>query len=212
MRPQCRLAAMLPDWRAAAQHLTKADARFEPLVAMHGVPDWKVTTDPLQHLARAIVFQQLSGKAAGTIYQRFLALFPGARFPSARALAQVDVTRLRQAGLSQAKALAVKDLAGHVVARKLTPGTLHRMSNEEVAAKLLPIRGIGPWSVDMFLMFGLARPDVLPVGDLGVRKGAVLHFGLRKLPTAESLLRLAKAWQPYRSVGSWYMWRKLEEP
>lgn len=203
---------MLPDWRAAAAHLTKVDARFERLVAAHGVPDWKVTTDPLQHLARAIVFQQLSGKAASTIYQRFLALFPRSRFPSARALAQLDVPRLRQAGLSQAKALAVKDLAAAVVTRKLAPSTLHRLSNEEVAAKLLPVRGIGPWSVDMFLMFGLARPDVLPVGDLGVRKGAALHFGLRKLPTAESLLRLAKAWQPYRSVGSWYMWRRLEEP
>lgn len=203
---------MLPDWRAAARHLTKADARFERLVAAHGVPDWKITDDPLQHLARAIVFQQLSGKAASTIYQRFLALFPRARFPSASALAQVAVPTLRQAGLSQAKALAVKDLAGHVVARKLVPGALHRLSNEEVAAKLLPVRGIGPWSVDMFLMFGLARPDVLPVGDLGVRKGAAMHFGLRKLPSAESLLRLTKAWQPYRSLGSWYMWRRLEEP
>lgn len=207
-----RLVVTCPDWHAAASHLVRIDSRFAPLVAAHGVPNWQPTRQPVQHLARAIVYQQLSGKAAGTIYKRFLTLFPRGRFPSARRLAATEVAKLRQAGLSQAKALAVKDLAAHVTSRRLRPAALHTLSNEEIAAALLPVRGIGPWSVDMFLMFALGRPDVLPVGDLGVKKGAQRHFRLRALPSAEALERLAEPWRPFRSVGSWYMWRHLDTP
>jgi DNA-3-methyladenine glycosylase II len=112
--------------------------------------------------------------------------------------------------MSGAKAAALKDLARHVAEKKLVPARLPALSDAEVAEMLLPVRGIGPWSVDMFLMFALARPDVLPVGDLGVKKGMQRHFRLRKLPDADRMTKLAEPWRPYRTVGSWYMWRVLE--
>jgi DNA-3-methyladenine glycosylase II len=117
---------------------------------------------------------------------------------------------LRGAGLSGAKVAAIKDLAQHVVDKKLVPARLPAASDDEIAAMLLPVRGIGRWSVDMFLMFALARPDVLPVGDLGIRKGMQRHFRLRKLPEAAKMTKLAAPWRPYRSVAAWYMWRLLE--
>ena len=112
--------------------------------------------------------------------------------------------------MSGAKAAAIKDLARHVLERKLVPARLPRATDQEVAAMLLPVRGIGPWSVDMFLMFALARPDVLPVGDLGVRKGMQRHFRLRTLPEPARMIALAAPWRPFRSIGAWYMWRLLE--
>ena len=168
------------------------------------------TSDAVQSLARAVVSQQLSGKAASTIWGRLLALYPGAQFPQATALLATPDDALRGVGLSGAKAAALKDLARHVVDEKLVPTRLPMATDAEVAAMLLPVRGIGPWSVDMFLMFALGRPDVLPVGDLGVRKGMQRHFGLRKLPEADRMTRLAAPWRPYRSVAAWYMWRLLE--
>ena len=113
-------------------------------------------------------------------------------------------------GLSGAKAAAIKDLARHVIEKKLVPSKLPELTDPEISAALLPVRGIGPWSVDMFLMFTLARPDVLPVGDLGIRKGMQKHFRLRKLPEAKKMIALAAPWQPYRTIASWYMWRLLE--
>jgi DNA-3-methyladenine glycosylase II len=164
----------------------------------------------VQSLARAIVGQQLSGAAARTIWGRVLALYPRKRFPSAAAVLATPDADLRTAGLSGAKTAALKDLARHVVDRHLVPRRLGTATDEEVAAMLLPVRGIGPWSVDMFLMFALARPNVLPVGDLGIRKGMQRHFRLRALPEAERMTKLAAPWQPYRTVASWYMWRLLE--
>jgi DNA-3-methyladenine glycosylase II len=180
------------------------------VIERHGAPAIVPTTDAIRSLARAIVSQQLSGKAADTIWGRLLALYPGARFPRPAAILATEDAALRGAGLSGAKAAALKDLARHVVENKLVPARLSEASNEEVAAMLLPVRGIGPWSVDMFLMFALARPDVLPVGDLGIRKGMQRHFRLRKLPEADKMSRLAAPWRPYRSVAAWYMWRLLE--
>jgi DNA-3-methyladenine glycosylase II len=121
-----------------------------------------------------------------------------------------DDNVLRGAGLSGAKVRALKDLARHVVERRLLPAKLTKASDEEVADMLLPIKGIGPWSVDMFLMFALARPDVLPTGDLGIKKGMQRHFGLRAMPEPKRMIALAAPWQPFRSAAAWYMWRTLE--
>ena len=198
------------DWSNALRHLGAADPRLLPLIERHGPPTYAPTRDPVHSLARSIVYQQLSGKAAETIWGRVLALYPRKRFPAARAILETPDAHLRAAGMSGAKAAALKDLARHVVEKRLVPSRLPGATDEEVAAMLLPVRGIGPWSVDMFLMFALARPDVLPVGDLGVRKGMQLHFRLRKLPEPDRMRALAAPWQPYRSVGSWYMWRLLE--
>jgi DNA-3-methyladenine glycosylase II len=157
------------------------------------------------------VGQQLSGAAASTIWRRMLALYPRKRFPGAAAILATPDSTLRGAGLSGAKTAALKDLARRVVARELVPARLHSATDAEVSAMLLPVRGIGPWSVDMFLMFSLARPDVLPVGDLGIKKGMQRHFRLRSLPDAPRMIALAAPWQPYRTIASWYMWRSLEQ-
>jgi DNA-3-methyladenine glycosylase II len=198
------------DWNPALRHLAAADPGLVPLIAQHGPPTYAPTRDPVLSLARAIVHQQLSGKAAATIWDRVLGLYPRRRFPAARTIIATPDAKLRAAGMSGAKAAALKDLARHVVEKRLVPSRLPAATDEEVAALLLPVRGIGPWSVDMFLMFALARPDVLPVGDLGVRKGMQRHFRLRKLPEPDRMQQLAAPWRPFRSVGSWYMWRLLE--
>jgi len=198
------------DLDAALRHLHAADVGLRPLVARHGAPPLAPTRDPFRSLARAIVYQQLSGAAAGTIFQRFVALYPRNRFPRPAALAATPVARLRSAGLSGAKAAALRDLAAHFADGRVRAARLLRADDDAVRAALLPIRGIGPWSVDMFLIFGLVRPDVLPTGDLGVQKGMQRHFGLRKLPSPAQMTRLAAPWRPYRSIASWYMWRVLE--
>lgn len=198
------------DWSEAIAHLRKADEKLAPLIDKHGHPTIAPGRDPVFSLARAIVSQQLSGKAASTIWGRFLALYPKGVFPAAAKIIATPDEKLRAAGLSGAKAAAIKDLARHVVEKKLVPAKLPQLTDPEIAAALLPVRGIGPWSVDMFLMFTLARPDVLPVGDLGIRKGMQKHFRLRKLPEAKKMIALAAPWQPYRTIASWYMWRLLE--
>ncbi len=198
------------DWTPALRHLAAADPRLQPLIARHGPPTYAPARDPVHALARAIVSQQLSGKAAATIWNRVLDLYPRRRFPPARTLAATPDAKLRAAGVSGAKAAALKDLARHVLEKRVVPARLPTATDEEIAATLLPVRGIGPWSVDMFLMFALARPDVLPVGDLGVRKGMQRHWRLRKLPEPDRMRALAEPWRPFRSVGSWYMWRLVE--
>jgi DNA-3-methyladenine glycosylase II len=201
---------MPADLEAAVRHLRGVDPRLAPVIDRHGVPPLTPTRDPFESLARAIVYQQLSGAAAATIYQRMLALYPRARLPRPAVLAATPVERLRTAGLSGAKAAALVDLAAHFADGRVRPARLRRDSEDEVRAALLPVRGIGPWSVDMFLMFGLVRPDILPVGDLGIRKGMQRHFRLRSLPEAARMEKLAAPWRPYRTFASWYMWRLLE--
>lgn len=199
----------MADWSAALDHLRSIDG-FAPLIDTHGAPTIEPTTDPIQSLARAIVGQQLSTAAARTIWGRVLALYPRSKFPSAAKILATSDEALRAAGLSGAKTASIKDLARHVVERRLAPKRLPLATDEEIAALLLPVRGIGPWSIDMFLMFALARPDVLPVGDLGIRKGMQRHFKLRKVPEADRMQKLAAPWRPYRTIASWYMWRLLE--
>ena len=201
---------MAHDWSDAIAHLRSSDPRLVPVIDRHGHPTIARRKDPVQSLARAIVSQQLSGKAADTIWGRFLAIYPKGKFPAPATILATPEDTLRAAGLSGAKAAAIKDLARHVLEKKVVPAKLPKLTDEEVSAMLLPVRGIGPWSVDMFLMFFLARPDVLPVGDLGIRKGMQKHFGLRKLPEAKRMLALAEPWRPYRTIASWYMWRLLE--
>ena len=203
------MGATAIDWLPAIEHLRSVDQKLAPVIERHGHPTITPTTDAVRSLARSIVWQQLSGKAAATIWDRFLGLY-GGRFPRPAAIAATPDAALRGAGLSGAKAAALKDLARHVMEKKLVTRRLPAATDAEIAAMLLPVRGIGPWSVDMFLMFALVRLDVLPVGDLGIRKGMQRHFGLRKLPEAPRMVKLAEPWRPYRSVAAWYMWRLLE--
>jgi 3-methyladenine DNA glycosylase/8-oxoguanine DNA glycosylase len=163
------------------------------------------------HLARNIIYQQLSGSAAATIHGRFAALVGGdAQAPDPRAVLALAPEALRQCGLSTAKMRAVLDLAAHVVDARLPLEHLDRMSDEDIIGALVPVRGIGPWTAQMFLMFRLGRPDVLPVLDLGVRKGAQRIYRTRALPDAERLTKIARNWRPWASVASWYCWRVLD--
>jgi 3-methyladenine DNA glycosylase/8-oxoguanine DNA glycosylase len=163
------------------------------------------------HLARNIIYQQLSGSAAATIHGRFAALVGGdAQAPDPRAVLALAPEALRQCGLSTAKMRAVLDLAAHVVDERLPLEHLDRMSDEDIIGALVPVRGIGPWTAQMFLMFRLGRPDVLPVLDLGVRKGAQRIYRTRALPDSERLTKIARNWRPWASVASWYCWRVLD--
>lgn len=197
------------DLAAASAHLRQVEPRFAPLIERHGLPDLTPTKDPYLTLARTIIFQQLAGAAAETIFGRFVALF--GKFPRPAVLAASSVEHLRQAGLSRGKALALLDLAAHFADRRVTSSALLRASDAEVATLLLPVRGIGPWSVDMFLMFGLCRPDIWPIGDLGVRMGLKRFLRLRSAPDPARMNRVAHDWKPWRSLSAWYMWRVLED-
>lgn len=162
------------------------------------------------HLARAIVFQQLSGSAAGTIYGRFVEQCGDGGPPTPALILSHDEVRLRACGLSAAKTLAIRDLARHVENGRLPLDGLDAMHDEEIIESLVQVRGVGRWTAQMFLMFRLWRPDVLPVLDLGVRKGAQKIYRMRALPEAERLEKVAKAWRPWATVASWYCWRVLD--
>jgi len=164
-----------------------------------------------QVLVRSIVYQQLTGKAAATILGRVVRLFAPKRFPTPLDLLEVPPEQLRAAGLSTAKTAALKDLAARALDGTVPSlARVRRMEDEEIVERLTAVRGIGRWTVEMLLIFKLGRPDVLPLGDLGVRKGFALTFGKRKLPEPAALGRRAERWRPYRSVASWYLWRALE--
>ena len=165
----------------------------------------------LQALVESIVWQQLSGKAAATIFARFLALFPEGRFPSAQEILAAPPEKLRQVGLSTQKVSYVRDVSQRVADGSLDLDQLDGMTDEEIIATLTQVKGIGRWSAEMFLMFRLHRSDVLPVGDLGIVKAIQRAYRLRKPPTASKMLKLGERWQPYRSVASWYLWASLEK-
>jgi 3-methyladenine DNA glycosylase/8-oxoguanine DNA glycosylase len=166
--------------------------------------------DPFAYLLRAVVYQQLSGRAAAAIHGRVLALFPRRR-PTALRLQAMDDEALRGAGLSAAKVVALRDLAG-----KRRDGTvpsrdrLDGLSDQEILERLTAVRGVGPWTVQMLLMFSLGRPDVLPDTDLGIRKGYAKAFRLADLPAPAELRARAERWRPWRSAASWYLWRTAD--
>jgi DNA-3-methyladenine glycosylase II len=163
-------------------------------------------------LVEAIVSQQLSSKAAATIFARVKALAPGGALTDPRALLAVPEAALRGAGLSGSKASYVRDLAERLADGRLDLATLAALGDEEVVEALCSVKGIGRWTAEMFLMFRLGRRDVLPVGDLGIQKGMMRLFALKKLPPPERMRRLARPWEPYRSVACWYLWRLTERP
>jgi|TARA_Y100000294_G_scaffold39711_1_gene35818 3-methyladenine DNA glycosylase/8-oxoguanine DNA glycosylase len=163
-----------------------------------------------EYLARSIVYQQLSGKAAGTIHGRLQNLFSGRRILADRLLLLSDQA-LRGAGLSRGKCLALRDLATRAVAGELpTARKLRQMSDADIISALTVVRGIGPWTAQMLLIFYLGRPDVLPSGDLGVRRGYQYLRGFKTLPEPDKLERAGRRWRPYRTVASWYLWRSLD--
>jgi 3-methyladenine DNA glycosylase/8-oxoguanine DNA glycosylase len=166
---------------------------------------------PFDALAESIAYQQLSGKAAATIFGRVRALFPRRKWFSPQLVIDTADELLRGAGLSQSKMIALKDLAAKTIDGTVPSAkALARMADEEIIARLTAVRGIGRWTVEMLLLFELGRPDVWPVTDYGVQKGFAKTFKKRKLPTPKQLMKHGEKWRPYRSVAAWYFWRALD--
>ena len=196
---------------AAGAELAARSPAIARVVAIVGPPDIGAGRPRRTHfaeLARAICYQQLAGAAARTIHGRFEAIYAGTPTPAAVLATPDDV--LRAAGLSAAKAAAVRDLAAHVDDGSLPVARLGRLPDDEVVARLVTVRGIGRWTAEMFLIFQLGRPDVWPVDDLGVRRGYGLMHGLAAMPTARELEPLGEQFRPYRSVAAWYCWRAVD--
>jgi 3-methyladenine DNA glycosylase/8-oxoguanine DNA glycosylase len=212
--PDRRQAADLPfDPQAAAAFLSQADRRLARVIAQVGefaLRPEKMQS-PFQALLKAVVYQQLSGKAAATILGRVMALAPHRRGMQPEAILGLSDELLRQAGMSRAKVLAVKDLAAKTLEGTVpTLAKLRRMDDEEILARLVSVRGVGRWTVEMLLIFRLGRPDVLPVSDLGIRRGFMLTYRKRDLPAPADIARYGERWRPFRSVASWYLWRSVE--
>lgn len=198
--------------RALARRDPALGRWMRELAPFPGFPDRKNPRQSSNYgaLASAIVYQQLSTKAAHTIWTRVCALTPGAGFPAPEELLALDVTQLRAAGLSHAKTLALRDLARRIVARELPIDRLTRLRDEHVVEHLVAVRGIGTWSAQMFLMFRLGRLDVFAPGDLGLQEGMRVLDGLERRPTHVEAEARAERWGPLRSVASWTLWRLVE--
>jgi 3-methyladenine DNA glycosylase/8-oxoguanine DNA glycosylase len=204
----------LLDVEAARRHLAESDPRFAELIARARPfePRGKELTRPFDALAESIAYQQLSGKAAATIWGRVRALYGRRKWLDPQQVLDTPDETLRACGLSGNKTVALKDLAAKTLEGVVpkTGAALAQMSDEEIIARLTAVRGIGRWTVEMLLLFSLGRPDVWPVTDLGVQKGYAKTFRKRKLPTPKELEKIGEKWRPYRSVAAWYFWRALE--
>jgi len=201
------------DAETAVAHLSRADPTLGALMDRCGAytPSTTAAPDVFHSLMRAIVYQQLSGKAAGTIHRRVLDALGGGDTPGAERIAAADDATLRGAGLSQNKMLSLQALAAaQLVGNLPDEARIDEYADAELIDAYSAIRGIGRWTVEMLLLFHLGRPDVMPIHDLGVRKGYALTYGLAELPKPKQLEAACEIWRPYRSVGSWFMWRALE--
>ncbi|HEY9684878.1 MAG TPA: DNA-3-methyladenine glycosylase [Oculatellaceae cyanobacterium] len=199
----------------ALEHLAKVDKKLGKLIEAKEAFILKIShmQSTFEALAESIVYQQLTGKAAASIFNRLKVLTHETNFPTPDELLALPEATIRGVGLSQAKTLALIDLSRRTK-EGLVPqvSELEKMSNEDILKTLTAIRGIGPWTVEMILIFRLGRLDVMPCTDYGVRKGFSLVYGMDELPTPKYLLNYAEKWRPYRTVASWYMWRALENP
>lgn len=195
----------------ALAYLRKVDPRLAGVMDRAGPYDPPRRDDPYAALVRAILFQQLAGAAASAIMRRFFALHePADKPPTAEQILALSDEEFRAAGLSRQKMGYLRDLALHVADGRLDFAELPELPDEDVTKRITAVKGLGEWSAHMFLMFHLGRPDVLPVGDLGVRNGMRITYGLEAMPTPKEALVIGEKWAPYRSVGSWYMWRAVE--
>jgi methylated-DNA-[protein]-cysteine S-methyltransferase len=199
---------------AAVGHLRVQDRRLSALIERVGPFRLRPAElqSPFEALLESIVYQQLTGRAAATILSRVLALFKPRRYPRPQDIAAIPEEKLRGAGLSRAKTAAIKDLAAKALEGTVPASTraLEELGDAEIVERLTAVRGIGPWTVEMLLIFRLGRPDVLPATDYGVRKGFARLYRKRTLPTPKELLAFGERWRPYRSVASWYLWRVLD--
>ena len=201
------------DHAPALKHLQKSCPSMKALIRRVGPCALELESGrtPFQALVHAVAHQQLNGKAAGTILDRYRRLFPGARYPGPKALAGVTDDQLRGVGFSRAKTAALRDLAEKTLAG-VVPGskTIAALSDDEIITRLTQVRGVGRWTVEMLLIFTLGRPDVWPVDDYGVRTGYQIAYGLPELPKPKVLQELGERFRPHRSVAAWYFWRATD--
>lgn len=203
-----RQAALDREVVRATRHLRRRDPVIAAAVKAHGPVSMDASTDYFQLLVGTVVTQQLSTKAAQSIYNRLTAKM-GGRLRPGRVLAAREED-LRDAGLSRSKVQYIRNVAEAFTTRRMGPKTFARLSNEEAIERLVEIKGIGEWSAHIFLMFGLGRLDVFPIGDLGLRNAMARAYRLRGVPSARRLHRIADAWRPYRTVGSLYLWKTYD--
>src|SRR5260370_1994230 len=201
------------DLQKATQHLSTIDEKLAELIA-NTVPfqtDSDHLQSPYETLLEAIAYQSISGKAAATIFGRVKALSSNGGVPAPQEMLKLRKPALRKAALSRAKILAMKDLAQKTIDGVVpTLEQAEKLSDEELVERLVSVRGIGAWTVEMFLIFRLGRPDVLPIHDLGVKKGWSITYGKKHMPKPKELLAFGERWRPYRTIASWYMWRAFE--
>jgi DNA-3-methyladenine glycosylase II len=194
----------------AIRHLRAVDPALAAVIDAHEPPVFQCPHRPFHSLVRSILYQQLAFKAAASVYSRFLALLGGEASVAPDAVLALSPHQLRQIGVSPRKASYLHDLARKYASGILSDASIVNMDDRSLAAMLTMVKGIGAWSVHMFMIFSLARPDVLPSADLGVRKGVQMLYALQDVPRPSQMDRLCERWRPYRSVGAWYMWRLIE--
>jgi DNA-3-methyladenine glycosylase II len=194
--------------RKAVNHLKNCDAVLRAIIERVGPCRMEFSVPEFSSLAEAIVYQQLNGKAAVTIFKRFSDLAGDPLTPEG--ILKLSDEQLRSVGLSKQKSSYLKDLAAKTASGLLNFNGLHELPDEEVIKHLTQVKGIGVWTAHMFLIFSLRRPNVLPTGDYGVQVAVKKHYRKRKLPKPKDMEKIARAWEPYRSVACWYMWRSLD--
>ena len=191
--------------------LLKKDKNMQVLINKFGRPDLNPRQDYFQSLLRSIVFQQLSGKAAQTIYERFVNLIPKTSNHCPNEVLKLDKKEMRKAGLSFRKIDYVRNLADYFENNSFQKKDVEKMSDQEISKELIQIKGIGQWTVDMFLMFTLNRADILPCTDLGIQKGIMKILNMKNLPSKKKMENCSRKWRPYRTIACWYLWRMVDD-
>ena len=189
----------------------KKDKNMNVLIKKFGRPDFNQGQDYFQSLLRSIVFQQLSGKAAQTIYERLVSLIPKTSNLCPNEVLKLNKDEMRKAGLSFQKINYVRNLADYFENNSLQKNNVEKMTEEEISKELIQIKGIGQWTVDMFLMFTLNRADILPYKDLGIQKGIMKIFKMKNLPSKKEMENCSRKWRPYRTIACWYLWRIADD-
>jgi DNA-3-methyladenine glycosylase II len=198
-------------YRKATRHLSKRDPVLKKMIAVVGPCKIEPAKDHFRILARSIISQQISTKAALSIANRLLEVLGKSKL-TPKGILGLNDEQMRSAGLSAAKVRYLRDLAERVEGRTLRLQALRRLEDEEVIAELIQVKGIGRWTAEMFLMFSLGRPDVLPIDDLGFRMAIKRHYNFGEIPQRAALLEIGERWRPYRSIATWYLWRSLALP
>ena len=191
--------------------ILKRDKIMQVLIKKYGRPDFNAGQDYFQSLFRSIVFQQLSGKAAKMIYERLVNLIPETTNLCPNEVLKLDKDEMRKAGLSFQKINYVNNLSDYFENNSFQKKDVERMTDEKISKELIQIKGIGQWTIDMFLMFTLNRPDILPYKDLGIQKGIMKILNMKNLPSNKEMETCSKKWRPYRTIACWYLWKMADD-